>query len=280
MSYEHLELQRNGDVVTCVISNPPTQTLTGRGVVELLALLSEIESDPSTRVLVLTGGGQGVFITHYEVGELADSAEQNIANGAGSSPSPSAPEATPAARLHAFHQLCLQLEGLRAITVAAINGSAAGGGCELSLACDFRLLADGPHLYGLPETSVGIIPGGGGTQRLARLLGNARALDLTLHAQLLSPAEALQLGLVHRVLPCDSFAAEVAAFAADLAGRAPIAMAAAKRAIHQGSQLPLVEGLAVEQECFDRTLRSRDAAGAMRAYLSGQDVGGYEWQGE
>ena len=202
---------------------------------------------------------------------------KRIAQAAGA---PAQPETTASAELHPMHQLCLRLERLPAVTVAGINGSAAGGGCELSLACDFRLLADGPFLYGLPETSVGIIPGAGGTQRFARLLGNARALDLILHAQLLLPAQALELGLVHRLYPADSFRAEVAAFAADLASRAPIALAAAKRAIHQGSQVSLEQGLAVEQECFAKTMSSKDAAGAMRAYLTGGGVGNYDWQGE
>ena len=179
--------------------------------------------------------------------------------------------------LHPFHQVILRLERLHAVTIAALNGSAAGGGCELSLGCDFRLMADGPFGYGLPETLVGIIPGAGGTQRFARLLGTARALDLILHGRILSPAEALEIGLVHRVFSPDAFRDQVAAFAADLAGRAPLALAAAKQAIHEGSRLTLEQGLAVEQACFERAMRSQDAAGAMRAWLAGES---YEWQGK
>ena len=179
--------------------------------------------------------------------------------------------------LHPFHHVLLRLERLHAVTIAALNGSAAGGGCELSLGCDFRLMADGPFGYGLPETLVGIIPGGGGTQRFARLLGTARALDLILHARILSPTEALEIGLVHRVFPQEGFRDQVATFAGDLAGRAPLALAAAKRAIQQGSRLTLEQGLAVEQTCFERIMRSKDAAGAMRAWLAGES---YQWKGE
>jgi len=218
---------------------------------------------------VLTGGGEGVFIAHSEVGELAAAAE---ASGRSTAP---APAARP--RLHPLHELCLRLERLPVPVVAALNGNAAGGGCELALACDFRLLADGPFRFGLPETSVGIIPGAGGTQRMARLLGTAHALDLILHAALLAPNEALAAGLVHRVFPAAEFAGEVRRFAADLAARAPIALAAAKRAIRAGVELPLADGLALEQEQFDRTMRSRDAAGAMRAFLAGER---FEWRGE
>jgi enoyl-CoA hydratase len=261
-------LTRDGGIATLAHANPPRHTLTAQGVRELHAALDAFEGDPSLRVLVLTGAGEGVFVAHYEVGELADAAE---ASGGARAPS-AAPR-----RLHPFHELCLRLERLPAPTLAALNGNAAGGGCELALACDFRLMADGNFHFGLPETSVGIIPGAGGTQRLARLLGTARALDLILHARLLAPREALELGLVHRVFPAERFREESRAFAADLAGRAPIALAAAKRAIRSGAELPLAEGLALEQEEFERTLRSKDAAGAMRSWLRGER---FDWKGE
>ena len=260
---------REGGVVTLRHENPPSHTLTAAGVRELHQQLDALEQDAALRVLMLTGGGEGVFIAHYEVGELAAAAETS---GRTAAPAPAA-----ASRLHPFHELCLRLERLSVPTVAAVNGNAAGGGCELALACDFRLLADGPFRIGLPETSVGIIPGAGGTQRMARLLGTARALDLILHATLLAPSEALAAGLVHRVFPAAEFAGEARRFAADLAARAPIALAAAKRAIRAGVELPLAGGLALEQEQFERTMRSKDAAGAMRAFLAG---GRFEWRGE
>jgi enoyl-CoA hydratase len=264
----HWSAKREGGVVTLAHANPPRHTLTAQGVRELHAALDGLEREADLRALVLTGVGEGVFIAHYEVGELAEAAE---AGGRA--------RAAPAAmrRLHPFHELCLRLEALPAPTIAALNGNAAGGGCELALACDFRLMAEGPFHFGLPETSVGIIPGAGGTQRMARLLGAARALDLILHARLLAPREALELGLLHRVVPAERFRDEVRAFAADLAGRAPIALAASKRAIRRGLELPLAEGLALEQEEFERTMRSEDATGAMRAWLRGER---FAWKGK
>ena len=274
MTHRYLDVARDGHVVTCTLSNPPHHTLTAGGVLELLEVLNDVEADASVRALVFIGAGEGVFIAHYEVGELSDSAQRNIEVGGTAGCSDASEPA-----LSEMHQLCLRLERMSAITIAAMNGNAAGGGFELSLACDFRLLADGRYRVGLPETSIGIIPGAGGTQRYARLLGTARALDLILHAKLLTPAQALEIGLVHRIYPAERFCDEVEAFAADIASRAPIALAAAKQAIQQGSQLPLDESLLLEQRCFERTMRSKDAAGAMRAYLGGGKTQ-YEWQGE
>jgi enoyl-CoA hydratase len=229
------------------------------------------------RVLVLRGGGEGVFIAHYEVGELAAGAEANLARDDSTRRRDEGVVSSDAVQLHPFHQLILRLESLPVLTVAALNGNAAGGGFELALGCDFRLLANGSYRVGLPETSVGIIPGAGGTQRMARLLGTARALDLVLHARLLAPDEALGLGLVHRLLDSSRFRAEVDEFVRDLAARAPIALIAAKQAIRRGSEVTLEQGLAIEQQCFERTMRSRDAAGAMRAMLEGRP---YSFRGE
>jgi enoyl-CoA hydratase len=251
-------------------SRSRTHTLTDPQVRELDRITRELADDPTLRVLVLTGGGEGVFIAHYEVGEIADRAEAQQTTD-------TTPPAGDTAGLNRFHQISLRLESMRAITVAAINGSAPGGGCEMSLGCDFRLMADGPYPYGLPETIVGIIPGAGGTQRFARLLGTAKALDLILHARLLTPGEAYELGLVHRIFPVDRFREEVDAFVQDLASRAPIALAAAKLATQRGSQVALREGLAMEQAEVGRCMQSRDAAGAMRAWLEGKT---YTWRGE
>ena len=265
-----IELSRDGHVATITFSNPPTHTLTDPMVAELDRITEQLLGDAELRVLVLTGAGDGVFIAHYEVAELAEGAaaaqagEERGPGGGGSRP-------------HRLNRVLLRLEQMRAITVAAINGTAMGGGCETTLACDFRVMADGDFRYGLPETSVGIIPGAGGTQRLPRLIGVARALDLILHARVVTPAEALELGMIHRVYPAASFRDEVAAFVADLAERAPIALGAAKAAVHKGIDADLETGLFIEQAAFRRTMQSKDAGGAMRAWLEGRP---YEFQRE
>lgn len=268
--FEYLTIERQGGVITCRMSNPPRHTLVAPELAELERFVAGLAgADEPVRVLVFTGGGDGVFIAHYEVGELADSSEAQRERA-----SMRAASETP--ELHGFHRLLLTLQAAPFVTVAAINGNAAGGGLEFALGCDFRLAMAGEFGLGLPETSVGIIPGAGGTQRYARLLGTARALDLILHARLLTPAEALDLGIVHRVFPDYSFSSEVASFARDLAQRAPIALAAAKRAIYVGSEVGLEEGLAIEQHEFGRCMASEDAATAMRSFLDGK---AWTWQG-
>ena len=273
---EHEVRVDRGAVSTVTMSNPPRHTMTAAMVTGLDAAVASLEDDEAVRVVVLTGGGDGVFIAHYEVNELASSAERQRARAE----STGAPDATPTgdarARLHPLNRVMRRLESMPKITIAAMNGNAAGGGFELALACDFRLLADGPFRVGLPETGVGIIPGAGGTQRLTHLLGVARALDLILHGTRMTPAEAHALGLVSRLLPIESFHDDVAAFAATLARRAPIALAAAKESIRCGVELPIDDGLLLEQQLFNRCMRSEDAAGAMRAALEGR---GYDFHG-
>ena len=229
---------------------------------EVHDFLDQMEKKKDLRVLAFTGEGEDVFIKHYEVGELAESAEKNISEAKESSS-----EYSPPKELHHFHKMLLRLRDIEAIVVAGINGNTAGGGCEFSLGCDLRIMSEGPYAIGLPETSVGILPGGGGTQRLARLIGSSRALDLILHAKLLSPQEAFGFGLINKLVPHEKFREELLSYCSDLASRAPIALRQVKKIIHQGLDKTLEEGLLMEQEAFDITMRSNDAAKAMRSML-------------
>ena len=260
MEFEKLIVEDQGAVVCCAFTNPPRETFVGKSISEMHRLLTELESNDEIRVLMLTGASDDYFIRHYEVEELADMADANIADGK------EAPSELPE-KLHGFNQLCLRLENAPYVTIAALNGSAAGGGCELALSCDFRLMREGPYHFGLPETNIGIIPGGGGTQRLARLLGTARALDLILHGTVLNPYEALEVGLVHRVYPAETFSSDVGGFIQKIANRAPLALRAVKQSIRRGADLPLTDALLHEQLAFDQTMVTRDAARSMRAYL-------------
>ena len=273
--FNHLRIEDNGNYVICYLSNPPTHTLTSSGVNEIHTFLDQIEKRDDLRVLAFTGDGENVFIKHYEVGELANTAERNLETKK---------DKQDPKELHAFHTMLLRLRDLDAIVVAGINGNTAGGGCEFSLGCDLRIMADGNFLIGLPETSVGILPGGGGTQRLSRLIGSSRALDLILHAQLVSPKEAFDLGIINKLVSEASFNQELISYCEDLSNRAPIALQQVKKIIHQGLEMTLEESLLVEQKAFDVTMNSKDAARAMRALLNTQenieDVSEFTWEGE
>ena len=273
--FNHLRIEDNGNYVICYLSNPPTHTLTSSGVNEIHSFLDQIEKRDDLRVLAFTGDGENVFIKHYEVGELANTAERNLETKK---------DKQDPKDLHAFHTMLLRLRDLDAIVVAGINGNTAGGGCEFSLGCDLRVMADGNFLIGLPETSVGILPGGGGTQRLSRLIGSSRALDLILHAQLLSPKEALDLGIINKLVSEVSFNQQLISYCEDLSNRAPIALQQVKKIIHQGLEMTLEESLLIEQKAFDVTMNSKDAARAMRALLNTQenieDVSEFKWEGE
>ena len=276
--YENLKVEDHGHVVVCILTNPPTHTFTSKSLMEVHDFLDQMEKKKDLRVLAFTGEGEDVFIKHYEVGELADSAEKNISEAKEVSAGYSPPK-----ELHHFHKMLLRLRDIEAIVIAGINGNTAGGGCEFSLGCDLRIMSEGPYAIGVPETSVGILPGGGGTQRLARLIGSSRALDLILHARLLSPQEAFEFGLINKLVPHERFREELMAYCSDLASRAPIALRQVKKIIHKGLDKTLEEGLLMEQEAFDVTMRSNDAAKAMRSMLDTErdikERAEFKWEG-
>ncbi|HEU4759575.1 MAG TPA: enoyl-CoA hydratase/isomerase family protein [Dehalococcoidia bacterium] len=256
--YQYIDTRREGTTLIATLTNPPRNFLNAQMVAELRALAAEAETDEATRALLLTGGVEGIFITHYDVGELsglADAMRERESIGAGD-------------ELHGMHQALLALEGLSKPVIAAINGTAMGGGCELALACDFRYMARG-GLIGLPEVRVGILPGAGGTQRLARLLGTAKALELMLLGNVVDADTAERIGLVHRALAPERLLPEALSLAEELAARPPLSVALIKRCVRQGSELPLLEALRFEQEAFWQTMRSEDASRLMRGYVQG-----------
>ena len=280
VDYKHLEIEDQGQIIICYLSNPPTHTLTAQGLLEIRDFLDSLVSNKELRILAFTGAGEDVFIRHYEVGELADTAEKNI----GRQEETKKPDNNPIKELHGFHKMLLKIRDLDAIVVAGINGNTAGGGCEFSLGCDLRVMSSGDYFIGLPETSVGILPGGGGTQRLARLIGSSRALDLILHGKLISNVKALEFGIINEILPKESFLKSLKEYCRILANRAPIALREVKRAIHRGMDLPLEEALLLEQEAFNKTMNSKDAAKAMRTLLNSKEeidvMSKLEWTGE
>lgn len=254
--FRYLDLRREGATLLCTINNPPKNFLNQAVMRELNAMADDAIADESLRALVITGGVEGIFITHYDVGELvvaAEVARENPSFGGG-------PD------LHDLHKFVLKLQESAIVTIAAINGTAMGGGCELALGCDFRIKStEGP--FGLPEVRVGLLPGGGGTQRMARLLGVAKALELMLLGDTVDGETAARIGLVHKAVAPDRVLPEALALAAELASRPRTSIELIKRCVYNGSELPIRDALHLEQELFWQTIRTEDAGRLMRAYL-------------
>jgi enoyl-CoA hydratase len=280
-----LRTDREGRVLTVTIDSSPSGFMTADVVDELDALTHALESDAGTGAVVLTGAIPGVFVMHYDIAEIVTGAEavgvsvgRTAARGALRTVGalrriPAADDVldrTPAAglvALHRVHEVFNRMGRLNQVVIAALNGTATGGGCELALACDLRYMAQGPFHIGLPEISVGIIPGAGGTQRLSRVLGPARALELMLEARTLSPDEALDAGLVHRVLAPDDLLAAAHETAERLSRRAPATVGALKRAVYDGGSRSLAAGMHVERTEFLAVGAAPAAIRGMRAYV-------------
>ena len=200
--------------------------------------------------MVLTGGVPGYFVAHADLDDLA-----RIGRGEPF-------EGDPGSWARAFGLLASMPQPV----IAAVNGQAWGGGCELSLACTLRVAAQSAH-FGQPEVNVGIIPGAGGTQRLPRLVGLGRATELVLSGRIIDAAEAERIGLVNTVLPDEGFIDHVLAWVAPIAGKPRSAVVAAKRALLDGIDLPLADGLRIEGRLFIELQRGAEAIGLEEAAL-------------
>ncbi len=177
--------------------------------------------------------------------------------------------------LHA-HEILLKIERTPKVFVAAISGHALGGGLEIALACDFRFAAEGEYRIGVPEVSLGLLPGNGGTQRLTRLIGRSRALDLLLSGERVTPTRALELGIVDRVVAPDGLLEECVGYLAKLAEGPTLAVGNIKVAAKIGADLPLEGALALEREAVWRLFMSEDAAEGMAAFTEKRRP---EWKG-
>jgi enoyl-CoA hydratase/carnithine racemase len=285
MATSTVRTEQTGRVLTVRLDNPPRNFMTSAMVGELRSLVDRLEGDRSVGSVVVTGAMEGVFITHFDVGEI-----RRASSGIGASLSSTqagsglravgAAERVPGLRsvlertpvsgivaLRQIHELFLRMNRLDKVFVAAINGLALGGGCELALACDVRIMAEGDGRIGLPEMTLGFIPGAGGTQRMSRVLGPARALELMLEGRALAPHEARKAGLVHRTVAAEALLQDAMETAERLARRSPVAVAALKRAVYEGSSRPLEEGLHIERAGFLAAASTPAARRAMEAYV-------------
>jgi enoyl-CoA hydratase len=242
----YVSLERRADGVALIrIDRPKANALSLALLRQLEEVVGGLHADPPGAVVIW--GGPRIFAAGADVGEFTGPDGGRRVGG------------------H-FREALDAVAATPRATIAAVNGYALGGGCELALACDFRVAAENAR-FGQPEILLGIIPGGGGTQRLARLVGPARAKDLVLTGRQMAAEEALAAGLVDRVVPASDVLDSALAWAAELAAGPVLAQAFAKRAIDVGLDGPLADGLELEQELFGRVFETEDAVTGVRSFL-------------
>lgn len=250
MSDQYLQLSGTDAVRVLTITRPEKLNALNRATIGALGeRLGALAADAALRVLIITGAGTKAFVAGADIGEFE-----------GLTPD----EATRLARRG--QAVFDQLERMPVPTIAAINGYALGGGCELALACTFRLMADTARL-GLPETSLGLIPGFGGTQRLARAIGRQQALELILTGRQVAADEVVRLGLALRSVPAAQLMDDAWSLAEHLASRAPLALRYAREAVAEGLDRPLADALALEARLFGLAASTADMREGVRAFL-------------
>ncbi len=249
MGYEVIQLSRDNGVATITLNRPPMNPLSSKVFQELDLAVDELAADRTVKAVILTGSGEKAFAAGVDIKEMAD--------------------LTPV-EVYSFCQASRvtfsKIENLGKPVIAVLNGIALGGGVELSLACDFRLASDTVKL-GQPEINLGIIPGGGATQRLTRLVGMAKAKELIFFGDIIDAATAEKIGLVNKVFPAASLMEEARKFAAKLAAKPGVAMAMAKEAMNVGINLDINSGLILEVQNFVTAFASDDRKEGIGAFV-------------
>ena len=250
MSYETLLFQAEQGIATITFNRPKALNAINRALLaELADALGRVAADEDIRVVVLTGAGDKAFVAGADIGELARY---------------SALQAKTFAR--EGHAVIARLQELPVAAIAAVNGFALGGGCEIALACDFIYAAESAR-FGLPEINLGLIPGFGGTQRLPRVVGPNRAKELLFTGRMLGAADAARIGLVNAVWPAAALMEETLKTAAEIASKGRVALRAAKQAVNHGLYVDLETGCRIEIDAFALTLASADAREGTAAFL-------------
>lgn len=253
MAYENLEnvkVENNDGVLFVTIDRPKVlNALNAQTVGEIARVFTAVREDDSVRCIILTGGGEKAFVAGADINELAQMTTLTASGFA-----------------QRGQRVLDLIERCPKPVIAAINGFALGGGCEIALACHIRIASEKAQL-GLPEVTLGVIPGYGGTQRMVRLLGKGKALELILTGDRIPAAEAEKIGLVNRVVPAEELLATAEKMARTIASRGPLAVRAALEAVVHGSDMPLAEGQFLEAALFGILAASEDMKEGTGAFL-------------
>ncbi|MDP2291128.1 MAG: enoyl-CoA hydratase-related protein [Actinomycetota bacterium] len=240
-------LERRDDGVAVVtLNNPKVNALSQALLGELFEVATALTADPPGAVVIT--GGERIFAAGADIAEFGG-ADQGRAIGEG------------------FHRALNAVAAIPRFVIAAVSGYALGGGCELALSCDYRIAAE-RAVFGQPEVLLGIIPGGGGTQRLTRTVGRSRAKELMITGRQVRADEALRIGLVGEVVPNESLHERALALATEVAAGAVLAQALVKRAVDEGAGTPLAAGLALEIDLFEAVFRTDDSQIGVQSFLA------------
>lgn len=241
---------KEGHVATITINRPKAlNALSTQVLTELNAALDEVAADQDVYALVITGAGEKSFVAGADIAEMKDKSVEE------------------AAVYGKFgNEVFRKIETFRCPVIAAVNGFALGGGCELAMSCDIRVASENA-VFGQPEVGLGITPGFGGTQRLARLVGAGIAKEMIFTARNIKADRAAEIGLVNKVVTAEELMPTVMKMAAGIAKNAPIAVAYAKKAINNGLQTDIDAGIAIEVEEFSNCFASEDQTYGMTCFL-------------
>lgn len=249
MSEPTVLVSREGGVRTLTLNRPEVMNSVNVAMLrDLKAALEEVQFDPDARCLIVTGAGEKAFCAGADLKERAGMAEVEVRR-----------------YIETIRNTFTLVESLPVPVIAAVNGIALGGGTELALASDLRIVSETATL-GLTETSLAIIPGAGGTQRLPRIVGKAKAKELIFTARRIDAREALAIGLANKVVPPGSLLDEARAMAEAIAKNGPVAVRVAKRAIDRGMEMDLASGLVFESTCYEITIPTEDRREGLLAF--------------
>ncbi len=250
-SASNIRVSEAGPIATITLERPAVLNALNAALLdELSRALAALDARPEIRAIVLTGSGEKAFAAGADIGEL--NAIPNAGAGADKS--------------RVGQHITTQIESLSKPVIAAVNGFALGGGCELAMACDIRIASENAK-FGQPEVNLGLIPGYGGSQRSTRYVGKGMALYLCLTGEIIDAQEALRIGLVERVVPLAGLMEEAQRIAGAIAAKAPLAIAACKRAIHRGAHLSLADALEIEAIEFGLLVDTKDFREGTSAFL-------------